>query len=150
MGSAEAKWQPPPLIQKPSGCVSLFSLLRHIECLGSDFLTVSWVFWTFSDGPRRLSFLQKHCPEPGLAPGLDFCRGTVKNVPPAFSVAVGEDAACCAAQCPLSNGSCDKFCFEFNARDMFMPPEKLAFCSGGENTISLWLHFGLSCQEPQS
>ena len=42
--------RPPPRVQKPSGCVSLFSLLRHIEPLGSDFPMVSWVFWTFSDG----------------------------------------------------------------------------------------------------
>ena len=63
---------------------------------------------------------------------------------------VGEDAACCAAQCPLSDGSHDKFCLEFSARDVFMSPEKLAFCSGRENTISFWFHFGLSCQEPWS
>lgn len=137
-----------PGVQKPSGCVSSFSLPSHIEPLCSDFLIGSLVFWAFSDGLSWLSFLQKRCPGLGLAPGLDFCRGTVKNVAPAFSVAAGEDAACCAAQCTLSNGSHDKFCLEFNARDMFMSPEKLAFCSGRENTISFWFHFGLSCQEP--
>lgn len=82
--------------------------------------------------------------------GLNCCRETVKKVPPAFSVVLGEDAACCAAQCTLSKGSRDKFCLEFNARDMFMSLEKLAFCSGRENTISFWFHLGLSCREPRS
>lgn len=73
----------------------------------------------------------------------------MKNVP-ASSVAIGEGAACCAAQCTLNNGSHDKFHLEFKAGDMFMSPEKLAFCSGRENTISFWFHFGLSCQETWS
>lgn len=81
-------------------CVFLFSLLSHIEPLHSDFLVVSRVFWAFSDSPSWLSFLQKRCPGPGLAPGLDFTRGMVKNVPPAFSVAVGEDAACVQLNVP--------------------------------------------------
>lgn len=74
-------------------------------------------------GPR---LLQRNCDEPACI--FFGCWG---------------EAARCAAQCTLSNGSHDKFHFEFNARDIVMSPEKLAFCSGRENTLSFWFHFGL-------